>query len=706
MPPRDHETAPALATYEIDWKNPKPAELIDFTTQQYAAGKQRRQAWEREAAERLAWVRGDQNQLWNAESRDLVAQVMRYPGSLSEEEKTLAERFPVQINMLKRFVMSWIGLVFGKPVGWHVFPRTSEPDDENSAKVSTELLNYYWASGIEHGMVRLFDAMWHAYATSIIWVKPIWDPQRHFAEHFSEATDQPDLPNGDLVFDFATGFGLTEPEGCRMVSEAAWIIDSRLRSIEWGLEHYGEKFKDVRPDARTKEYGLQTYEMSGFSYDKGSSVQGRQAPDERVLVHELWRPKSRTVPNGFLCVVADRQLITSGDHPYLHGRLPFIPLQEQPDFEHFRPGCGVRDLMGLQHARNHTRSLRQGHLQTTVNPIIVKEKQVVVDDDAFTHDGPHMVDVTLNALTENKIKPWYPPPLQPDAVRLDEQLRTDMEDVAGIHGNTMGAAESKSQSGKHAALMTQGDMRTNVVSKGILEKALAKVGQQGLWLLFQFVKKERMVPIVGPERISEVLSFTGGDLSKDGRPYGPYEFNIQATIAVEPDMGAVLAKIDLLLERGVLNPQNPNDRQLIAKWLGEEWPGASDVGETHRNNAKAENSKLLKGIVLPSMGDDDALHVYEHDLFRTSGEFRGQANAELEKNFDVHTQAHWRNAARKALEPKMIAMEVQEELMQQYPNARARMMRQAAQQQNAGGTASGGGASQTRKPTQAGRLRS
>lgn len=679
-----HERGAAHATYEMDWDNPGDRAMVDFVMHQYRAGKERRLLWECEAARRLAWVRGNQHLFWD---HDHLDQDMHSWAGKSKQEKALHERFPMQVNMLKRFVMSWIGLVIAKPIGWHCFPRTADPDDKEAARLATELLEYYWSSGIAHGMTRLLDAMWHMYATGIIWIKPTWDPHRHFAEHFSGATDQENLPAGDMFYDFATGFELTEPEGCRNVEEAAWIIESRLRSIEYGMERYGEKFKDVHPDSKLQSNRLNTYEM--LDLQTGDHPANSSAPDDRVLVHEIWRPKSRTVPKGYFAVVADYQFIYGGKHPYDHGRIPHIELQEQPDFEHFRPGCSTRDLMDLQHARNKGRSQRQAHLDKSINPTIVKHANVKIDEGGFEVDAPQIVSVSGTGNPLENIKPWLPPPLPAEAYQLDAMNKADMEDVAGVHANTMGRPESSSQSGKHAIAMTQGDVRTNSVTRMLLAKGMGKAGQQGLWLLYQFVEEERMLPIVGPNKVAAVRSFKGSDLSKKFRPSGPYEFNVEVRIGVETDMVAVMARIEALTAGGWLNPQKPEDQQLVRKWMDEEVLTGDDPREGHRANAQAENESMLTmtGPIVPSGGDEDNLHIYEHQLFRTLAEYTARRGADptLEERFEQHVQMHKRSRAHKEQEPLIIAISERIALLKEYPEVAAMLRAQQMQQQQGGG---------------------
>lgn len=711
---RRHNRDGPKAAYEIKWKDLEPHVeqdvniVVDFVTGQYRLRKAQRASWEKAAAERLAWVRGQQHHLWEGDS--LVDMGKRLASGESAPEKLFAERQPVQINMLKRFVMSWIGLLVAKPLTWNVVPCTRDHDDVEAAKLASDLLGYYWSSGIVHGTSRLLDALWHMYAAGIIWVHPHWDPKLDRAEHFSDATDQAGLPEGDVVYDFATAFELTEPQGCRSVAQADWLIDSQLRSIQWGLERYGEEFTDVVPDGQDHPemctYGLPTDDLTPAG--------GETVPPDLVLVHSLWLPKSETVKKGFYAVVADDKLVHMGDHPYTHGRHPFIPLQEQPDYELFRPGGGVRDLMGLQRARNRDRSQRFAHRDATIAPVTIHEKGVLPPD-AFTTHGPRLIEVKTDGLQQ--IKQFPPAPLPADIAQLDEVNHRDMENVAGLHRSTMGRPEGTSQSGRHAMLMTQGDVRANVVSRLLIEGALGKAGQQALWLIHQHVTTERAAVIAGANSESRIRKFKGQDLAKEGQPYGPYEFNVQVRIGVEPDMEAVLARIDALTERGWLRPDSPEDRQTVFTWLGDEYAGVRDPEETHRSSARAENDDLLEGKhIVVSVGDHHAVHIREHMEYSTTAVFKrrlpndpGRGRDGLEGRFNFHIGQHRAAIVRAVYEARTLAerveMDVQfdhERIIQGEENKelRAFMLKQmAAKAEQARIELEQGGRKQQKAPT-------
>ena len=170
---RAAERSPSKPAFELDWTNPKTMEdsvLLDFVIGQYRAGKVRRLQWEREAAEQLAWARGNQHLIWDAERRDLTAE--------NFENLPLEYRDPVHLNKIKGVVLQAMALSIGQPMTWDVQAWTRDPDDVASARLGTKLMQYYWNTGDTSFAIRFYDIMWMMYCTGIVLLKPIWDPMR------------------------------------------------------------------------------------------------------------------------------------------------------------------------------------------------------------------------------------------------------------------------------------------------------------------------------------------------------------------------------------------------------------------------------------------------------------------------------------------------------------------------------------------------
>lgn len=690
----------ALAAYEIDWRDPENIDqddLVAFVHGQYEAGKLRRLGWEAQAAEQLAWARGNQQMVWDHGARDL--RQMAVP-----EESPLEYRDPIHVNRLKGMVLSYLGMTVGQAITWICHPGTRDDDDVASSRTLAKLLPYYWAQGLNgENLLKVLNGLWHVFCTGLVFTHPIWDPQAGARDRFTaeglKTGESPeseaqraksrkrfaellgryrrkanpdgsvDLPQGDLELDWATGFDITEPEHAIDLASSDWLLDSRYRTIEWVRERYPGVGEDVTPDAGSDGYDYRGYERFG-GYDAYTGKDGLPYPGEEVLVHSLWRPRTGpqgAAPYGFYGVVADMKVLHVGAHPYMHGRLPYIRMTEMPDPDQFRPGCSIRDLMPLQRAMNKERSQLHGHLSITMNPRIFKEQGSGIPDDAFTGNAK-VVEVGQDTVREGRARAFEFPKVPPYAFALQEQLRLDLEDVGGIHRSTTGTSESAQQSGRHAQLMQQGDQRRLSIVRQLLETAMAATGQQMAWLIWEFMTTERAVTVTGPDRRAEVIKFKGRGLAKN-KPFGPHAFNVQVEIGTEPDMRAVLGKMQLMQQGGWLRPERESDRQMVMRWLGEQRPPETDEHAEHRANAAEENDSIADGQrVAPAYGDDDVTHMEEHAHFTTTAEYRQalKNNDSVRVLMELHIRAHMFQRADKEFRPVAIAKRIQADLVAEY----------------------------------------
>ena len=697
---RRADAAPTPATYALDWTDPaavKDLDVLDFIVGQYDDGKARRQEWEKNAALQLAWVRGNQDTIWSDELRDLVRS---NPGV----DVPIEFRDPISVNRLRGFVMAYLALTIVSPLTWEVQAATRDDDDVAAARLAAKLLRYYFRAGDIDGTSRLLDALWMMHCTGIVWIKPVWDPKRGSCDRFSaDALRQPgeteqstqqrkklltrfqefvgkanprrkldqdadtiDLPAGEIWLDYASGFDITEPAYCRNVEEAAWLIHSRFRTVEYVREHYGSVADDIVADGDSEAYHRRFNEQYGTwsAYEESRSY---QAPSDEVLVHELWRPHSESAPLGFLGVVAAEKVMHKGPHPYMHGRLPYIALREAPDPEHFRPHGQVHDLIPIQRARNKHRSQIHGYVQCTVQPKILVEDGSGCPDDAFT-GGPKQIPLSANGI--DKIKAWEPPRAPPELFRLDQMDNEDMEAVAGIHRSTAGQAEFGGQSGKHAQMMQQQDSRQRTVTRLLLEGAFSKAGQQMLWLGWEFVSKARTMAVPGSDAGEyDVVTWNGKRLAPKNKPFGPFAFNVSAKMGTERDERATVMMVAGLTKGGWLRPENEADKRLVLRWLGEQVPTELDEHALHRANAAAENEELREGkVVKAALGDEDGVHLDAHLRFTTRSEYRtaSASKPEIDEHMRVHIREHYLQQALKQYEPIALAKVAQVHLIKEY----------------------------------------
>lgn len=687
----------SLAVQDLDWRKPSAipdADVADLVLYKYRIGKQRRQNWEGQAAEQLAWARGNQHLVWNEQARDLIA--------IAFEHLPLEFRDPVYINKIKPLVLTFIGMVVGQPLTWSVTPATREDDDVAGAKVLGKLMSHYWTAGRQQQR-KLINMLWMTCCTGLGFIKILWDPRQGVADRFtpevllndldaealapesrrqrkklanrfkkyvSEYGFEPDdeggvdVPQGEPAIDFPTGFDITEPEMAKDVATSSWMIESRFYSVEMIRDQYGV---DVPATAEQEHRRYRSYEQFG-GMDSYSGNTPSLGVGEDALVHEFWRPKIEgTCPRGFHALVThDGRVLKKGPHPYIHGKLPYVRVTEMPEPDFFRPGCMVRDVMGLQRARNKQRSQLHGHLASTLDPKFLTPADSGLTEDFFKRGTK--VGQLKNGVSRDQVGPLQrdQPPNYMGV--LDDMNRRDMEEVAGIHRSTLGQADGKQQSGKHADILRRQDAQRIGVMRQIVEEAFAEAGQQLGWLLWEFVTTERAVNVMGSEGRSQVVRFKGSELARN-KPFGPHAFNVRVKLSVEADMDVVHNRVEILTRFGYLNPEKEDDRLLVMRWLGEQVPDEMDVQSEHRHNAAEENDRMVLGeLVRAAYGDEDAVHIAEHLHFTTTARYRQamRRNPNIDLIMRLHIRDHHYNQADKEFRPVAIAKRTQAELVQEY----------------------------------------
>lgn len=695
----------AVAADKIDWQKPEEIpddELLGFIEGQYEAGKSRRYEWECEASEQLAWVRGYQDQVWSHTLGKLEPQVL--------SELPMDSRDPVIINRLRRFLLDAIGLVIGAPLDWQVYPRTRENDDVISAKAQGKLLRHFWGSSTPSGQEKILEAFWMMLATGIVWAKPTWDPYLGDAKKYDpsmmrekdeaetpankatwltrfkkfvsskggyaeeSAAEELELQPGDIDLNWVSPFDLTEPEHCHRIETAPWAIISCFRTIEYMRERYGEAAKDLVADQQETFNRHRAYDSIYASVTRRTGDDVGMSEPHEVLVHELWRPISGSAKRGVCVIIAGGKVLKKQPHPYVHGGIPLVTYREFPEPVAFRPTCSIRDLMGLQRARNRQRSMLHAHLNQAINPRIMNEKGSGLAEGAFT-DGPKVIHLNEDGIL--KVRPFeYPNPPAYMQV-LDEMNLRDMDDIGGVHRSTRGQREFSGQSGKHAELLMQGDVKSAYATRQLFETSSERLGQQILCLIWQYYTEERSVEITGERGAFEILTFKGRTLIAKP-PIGPTAANIKCSLGQQQTMEEVINKIRGLTEMGYFSPEREEDVATVKRWIDEQVPTETDEEGEHRGNAALENEFIMgkdgkrRAAVRVAYGDKDSVHIREHERMTTTARYKEAATKDpaVAEAFLTHLYEHLANQSTKAMMPKVIAERVKANLVETYAQPR------------------------------------
>lgn len=710
-PDRTKQSTPRTCFHELDWTRPDriaDQDLVRFVNDEYTRGLERRRTWEIKAAEQLAYIRGDQH--LTIHRNELTGE-----DEIAEsrvEDLPLRLRRPMQVNLMRRFVTSWLGMVVSDKMSFACLPQTDDDVDTAAARIQGKTLRYHWHEGRRPGIVALYNALWFVFGTGVGYLKTTWDEWGGPAERLNpeallggkgigpEARDRVgliaavrermakimkrkpsdvplddegrmSLPSGDLVFEEASGFDVTMDPAALSLAEAEWVIHSRARTHAYGRARYGqEKWDQVRPNDLGRESWRRFQGL--FTYDDDNDTTGNAMDDgeEMPIVHELQVPVLPGIaPRGALILVAGEVLLKKGFLPHPHGEVSLVEIRETIDPVNSRPGCTCRDLMHGQRALNQLVSEQHAHHEIAIQPRAFAEEDAGLPEKAF-ETRPSVITVKAGSVAEKKIQMVTMPPLPAESHMLKAAILSDMQDIAGIHNTTWGDRETNVKSGRHAAIVKEGDRRNLDLTGQLVRTALQRVAGQALWLLYKHVDKERVSVITGDNGRREVLRWRGKDLSPTRDPFAPYGWNVRVDLAVAPEPTIALEQIEALTNLGYLNPADPEDRDKVMRWMGENLSGTvADEAAADRTNARIENDKLLAADepmpVWP--GDNDLVHIREHERFGKSDEFReaAQTKPALLLLLELHVREHHFRGAQKMVRPRLIAEQVELQMRQQ-----------------------------------------
>lgn len=670
----------------MDWANLSDDRLVAFVHGQVQQHDQRHHYWVQKSKLQLAWAAGDQMKVWDEAGR-----------TLEDSLDAQSDRIAIFVNRIKPAVLNWISLVTARPISFRVNPATSDDADVSSASVQDKLVRYYWRKLL--GDDVFLDSLWMMFCTGIAFFRSTWDPfaggefnispkdamtPEEMQESEAASTGiragfkkivaklsglkEDDVPlteagdfvanPGDIACDFLDGFSIVPPYRATDVMTAPWLVVRQWKHIEEVRSRYGSKADGLNPSFSEPMTSYIGYEgLEGTNSPMGIGVRSPQLNADHVLVYEFWRPRHKTnaKDKGTLAITAQGIVLKKGGNPYDHGEIPIVAIQELPSPKQFWPPSTVQDLMGIQEEINTSRTQVAIHKAATVEPRIIAEKGCGLDDMAFTEQN-EIVEVNPGCI--DRLRPWTPEKLPDYMVYWEQSLRRDFEDVSRNHAPSYGKQTGSIKSGRHAVALQEADMRMNSPMFRLLRESCGHVARQWLSMLRQFATEERAITIIGENHEPEVVTWSGQQLPES-------EFNVECDLGAPMDRQSTIELIDMMTARGWLQPGIPQDREMVRRWLGQ--GVTQEIDETHldRANAGYENTQMLGGnLAVSSDGDDDTIHLFEHEKEQKSARYRRAIvrDVEIETLFLAHKRAHERQRLQKKIRQQVDAQQIQQEL--------------------------------------------
>lgn len=563
-----------------------------------------------------------------------------------------------------------------RPV-WRAQPATKDEEDINAAKASDRFLEYIWK------MAKM-DEKW---SRTKLWkrivgkafLKPYWDPtQGERVTQYIDPQTQEVVPDelieqiraeghdpdelfesvsfnlGDIRIDVVPFDRVLVDPAAEVLHDAQWVIFESVRTVEWVKQVYGV---DVPPEQIDESPNVvnSTIGGAGFSGLDAGDEKGKQL-DHHAKVIEYWEVPSDDCPEGMLFVTTEARCIWTGPHPYKHKQLPLTEYEDIHVPNRFWSDAITKHLITPQANINKTYSRIAETEKLTSNPQILAPKGSIQTQ--RTREPGLVVEYLPMG---DRPVPIPAPSVPAYMFQHIKDMIEAMQFISGVREISMGSAPSGVTSGVALSVLAERD-DTRIGPKVLKdEESLERLGTQVLSLAQQYYTEPRQLRIVGDDGEVEVFDFQGADIRAT-------DVVVEMGSSMPQSKAAREAMILEMVQRGILNPGDPEEKKKILRYL--------DIGITDElyeeaqldiSRAKYENRQMASGQpVRPEIYDDHMVHITEHDNFRKRNDFDKLPDM-LKQLFEQHVQMHKALQVRKEQEQLLLALEVQSVLPQPPP---------------------------------------
>lgn len=436
------------------------------------------------------------------------------------------------INRLRSYVRTETSKFLSTLPNVVAVPSTAEDEDVRAAFAAEQTWMHY--SETKRFRRQYSAAIWWAVLTGNGFIKTYWDQSRHV-----------ELPTGedygDIEFSKVTPFHIFAPEMReREVDDQPYIIEARVRTLEWAKQFYSEQLKDEKLDASTSS--ANTIMDEGYLGITKSTTNL-----DSVIVYEFWVKPGTTKhcpKGGFFVLVGDILVDYYEGLPYTHGEFPYTKVEHLFN-DTFWADTPLVDLIPLQKEYNEVRTDIGVAARRMGNPQLVAAQNSVVPGKMTNEPGSLIL-----------YRPGLPAPqplalTQLPAYVLEQQDRIiqDFEDLSGQHDVSKGQAPAGVTAG--TALQYLGERDDNYLTpqyQGI-EDAVERIAKQVLLLFQQFVDIKRKIKVVGLDGAFDTLLLQGSDIK------GGTDIRVEPGTAIGQSQAAKQAQVFDLVSLGIIPPE-------------------------------------------------------------------------------------------------------------------------------------------------------
>lgn len=532
--------------------------------------------------------------------------------SVGSKDKGL-KRNRIHVNKILPTIQNRLSRLIKSRPKYQVRPNSNDATDKEAARLSEQVLDMIWDK--EKVATKYIDLLMWVQQIGHSYLKVCWDVAK--GEMITDPMSGEADYEGDIRIDVVSGFELFADPVAKTLDESGYVIQAKIRKLDYFKTHYPEKGEEVREEGPwllsvQYEGRINTINTRGPT---GSSW-SQQMKDAAIELAYYERP-TKQFPKGRLIIAANGVVLEDKELPC--GVMPFVKFDD----------ITVSGKYFSESVITHLRPI-----QDQYNRVITKRAEwtnKLLAGKYLTARGSGIAAEALNdqsgEVLEYNVVPNAPPPsaLQipniPSYAYEEEQALDRMfNDISGINEVSKGQSPGQGITAGIALqwLSEQDSTRIGVMSRRN-ELALAELFGLVLRYVGEYYKTPRLLKIAGQNNGYQVKSFVGTDLQD----------NHDVTVIEGSTLPESLtAKRDYILtywQQGILgDPQDPKIKEKVARML--EFGDVGDIwaDEGLDMNQTQEHIQMIEQGQMPEVSefDNHEFALKELNRYRKGDKFK------------------------------------------------------------------------------------
>lgn len=385
--------------------------------------------------------------------------------------------------------------------------RPESQMDQLATEEGRDLVAHYSVQFCDQ--MKLATIAHFAYVATTAFYKQTWDTQAHayvpdqFDPNTGEALTFVKAQVGDLAEVVVPGPEvLLDPKCTRPdLSDCRWLIHAHVLSTAEVFERYKQRVPaDAQNDEVAQRVGpflatmLRSHQSTGGYHDES-------IPKNTVIVYEMYEKRTPQLPQGRFIVCTNDRILYNGPLPYGCVDIPFIAVGVDPSPDN--PYCRgvVEDLIAPQMDFNRTISRILERMEYDKLTLVVPKGARLGADSS--EEQRHMRRVYIEPEASfGGYNVSQPPPINPEWFTMLEVIRTNMQDIAGIHDVSRGGASGDASSGYAIRLLQDADTSQHSRFYQAIEEFVAERDRRRIGLCAEFYREPRQISLpLGKEEL-------------------------------------------------------------------------------------------------------------------------------------------------------------------------------------------------------------